>query len=428
MAIIRVVKYDGTPDMLAWKYPETELGTWTQLIVNETQEALFFKDGQALDLLPAGRHTLSTANIPILSNLVNLPFGGDSPFAAEVWFINKAVNLDVKWGTAKPLQLQDPRYKIMISVRSFGQFGIQVEDARKFLLKLNGTLPQFDTAAIVKHFRGVLMSNIIEYVSGYLVHRQISLLEISAYMGEISRHIEQRLVPAFAEFGIRLTHFYVESINTPEDDPGTARLREALAKRAEMDILGYTYQQERTFDTLEGAARNEGGSSSALMGAGLGLGMGYGVGGAFGSAMGQLSGSMDAGPSGRSCPSCQAANPEGARFCISCGTALQVATPPAIPCSNCGQPLMAGSKFCGHCGDRYLPCPGCGTDNAESAASCSKCGRTLNARCPSCGIAVTHSGKHCIECGSSLQLGCGACGHEVQPGQKFCLECGNKLD
>ena len=100
MAIIEVVKYEGPPDVFAWRYPNQELGTWTQLIVHETQEAILYK-GQALDSFPAGRHTLSTANIPILSNVINLPFGGKSPFTAEVWFVNKLRSLDVKWGPAR---------------------------------------------------------------------------------------------------------------------------------------------------------------------------------------------------------------------------------------------------------------------------------------------------------------------------------------
>lgn len=150
MAIVEVVKYNGQPDVLAWKYPNEELGTWTQVIVNESQEAILFKEGKALDLFTSGRHTLETANIPILNNIVNLPFGGRSPFTAEVWFINKLYLLDIKWGTPSPIQLQDPKYKIFAPLRAFGQFGIQICDSRKFLVKLVGTLPRLDKENIVK--------------------------------------------------------------------------------------------------------------------------------------------------------------------------------------------------------------------------------------------------------------------------------------
>lgn len=104
MAIVDVVKYNGEPDVFAWKYPNEELGTWTQLIVNESQEAVLFKGGKALDVFASGRHTLETANIPLLRSIVNLPFGGRSSFTAEVWYINKIHSLDIKWGTPSPIQ------------------------------------------------------------------------------------------------------------------------------------------------------------------------------------------------------------------------------------------------------------------------------------------------------------------------------------
>jgi len=189
MAIIDVVKFEGPPDVYAWRHPNQELSTWSQLIVHETQEAILFKEGQALDSFSAGRYTLSTANIPILSNFVNLPFGGESPFTAEVWFVNKLSSLDVKWGTSSPLELQDPKFNIIVSVRAYGQFGIQIVDARKFLLKLVGTLPTFDQDTLIKYYRGVLMSNINEIISSYIVHKKISVVEINAYAAEISKHI-----------------------------------------------------------------------------------------------------------------------------------------------------------------------------------------------------------------------------------------------
>ena len=143
MAIVSVVKYDGNPDVFAWKYPDSELGTWTQLIVNESQQAILFKGGQALDVFEAGRHTLSTNNIPFLETIINLPFGGQSPFSAEVWFVSKQFNLDVKWGTPSPIQIQDPVFGVFVPVRSHGVFGIQIDDAKRFLVKLVGTLPSF---------------------------------------------------------------------------------------------------------------------------------------------------------------------------------------------------------------------------------------------------------------------------------------------
>ncbi|MCC3372646.1 SPFH domain-containing protein [Cohnella sp. REN36] len=433
MAIVDVLKFEASADVFAWKYPNAELGTWTQLIVHETQEAILFKGGQALDLFGPGRHTLETANIPLLQSLINLPFGGKSPFAAEVWFVNKVHALDVKWGTPAPLQLQDPKYQLFVAVRSFGQFGVQVEDSRKFLLKLIGALPIFDRESLVTYFRGLLMMNINELISSYLVRKKISILEINAYVGEIAEHIQERLAPIFQEYGIRLLNFNIGSINIPDNDPSTVKLKEALAKKAEMDIIGYTYQQERTFNTLEGAAKNEGGGGANIMGAGIGLGMGFGVGGAVGGQMAGLTQQMDTSAYTRRCSRCQSLNRAEAAFCMSCGGKLGDPQPPLaqeVECSRCGKPFPATAKFCPDCGDPNRPCPKCGADNAEDAAQCRKCGTSLlpPRSCAKCGEQLEGPVKFCPNCGTGVaELRCGNCQHEVKPGQKFCLECGHSL-
>lgn len=403
MALFEVVKYDGTPDVYAWKYPNEEVSTWTQLVVNESQEAILFKNGQAFDTFQAGRHTLSTMNIPLLNKVINLPFGGQSPFAAEIWYVNRVNNLDVKWGTTSPIQLQDPKYNIIVPVRAFGQMGIRIEDSRRFLIKLVGTLPKFEVADISRYFRGLLLMNINECISSYLVHRKISILEINAYISEISTFVQERMAPVFAEYGIAVVNMYVDSINTPDEDVSVQRLREALAKKAEMDIIGYTYQQERSFDTLEGAAKNEGSMQSGIMGAGLGLGMGVGMGGPLGQLMGQVGRVMDVNTSSVSSNS---------------------TSTNAKPCSNCGQPLIAGSKFCHHCGDAYLACEHCGADNPEGAGQCNSCGKALSHPCRQCGASLKADARFCHACGTPTTVACNHCGKPMQPGQKFCMECG----
>lgn len=428
MAIIRVLKYDGTPDILVWKYPHQELGTWTQLIVNESQEAILFKGGQALDLFGPGRHTLSTENIPVLSSIVNIPFGGKSPFTAEVWFINKLRSMDIKWGTSAPIQLQEPKYQLMVSIRAFGQLAVEIADSRKFLTRLIGTLSQFSQESLFTYFRGILMMNIKELISSFLIHQKISVLDIHAYISDISRHIEERVSPAFADAGLRLVNLNIESINLPDSDPTTKRLKEALTKKAEMEILGYNYQQARAFDTLEQAARNEG-AQSAVMNAGIGLGLGAGLGTAVGGVMPQLAGQLQAVGPHRVCPQCKDVNPADFNFCKSCGASLRESAQPQeqILCHSCGKPVLLGSKFCAHCGDPYHPCPVCKADNHPNAETCVKCGADLGKSCTQCGKTVPKDVKFCPECGTSMILTCGQCKHEVKPGQKFCLECGHKL-
>lgn len=354
MAIVSVVKYDGSPDVFAWKYPDSELGTWTQLIVNESQQAILFKGGQALDVFEAGRHTLSTANIPFLEALINLPFGGQSPFSAEVWFVNKQFNLDVKWGTPSPIQIQDPVYGVFVPVRSHGIFGLQIDDAKRFLVKLVGTLPAFTKNDIVRYFRGVYVSKVKDAISTYIVEHKVGILEINMYLDELSDYLRERIAPTMADYGISLTNFYVNDISVPEDDPAVVSLKQTLAKRAEMNIIGYNYVQERSFDTLEGAATNPGSGSSDLMGAGLGLGMGFGMGGGFGSAFADMARNLSPLWQELRCPSCGTAMAQGQKFCGQCGR--PASTPPAKPaasarfCTQCGEPMPDGAHFCGRCG------------------------------------------------------------------------------
>lgn len=440
MAIVEVVKYNGNPDVFAWKYPSEELGTWTQLIVNESQEAVLFKGGKALDLFESGRHTLETANIPFLNKIINLPFGGRSPFTAEVWYINKAYSLDIKWGTPTPIQLQDPKYKVFVPVRSFGQFGIQIDDSRKFLIKLVGTLPVFDKASILKYFRGLYLTKVKDAISSYLVHKQVSVLEINAYIDELSEHIKERIVPTMDEYGIKLVNFYVNDINVPEDDEAVKKLKAALAKRAEMDIVGYNYVQERSFDTLEGAANNTSSGQAGFMGAGIGLGMGVGVGGAVGTQIGGIAQNLMTNSEKKTCPKCNAVMEKEKRFCSECGCdtmapkAEEEPEQKAVPkldnttCKGCGAEFSKKMKFCPECGKKYNPCPKCGEDMKVDDTSCEACGYEMPRPCPNCGYKLENKNfKFCPECGTPLVNKCPSCNTEIQGSPRFCPECGTKL-
>lgn len=436
MAIVGVVKYSGPPNVFAWKYPSEELGTWTQLIVNESQEAILFKSGKALDIFPSGRHTLDTKNIPILNQIINLPFGGRSPFTAEVWYVNKLFKLDIKWGTASPIQIQDPKYGVFIPVRSNGMFGIQIADAKKFLVKLVGTAPGFDEKSIIKYFRGLYITKAKDAIAAYVVKNSISVLEINAYIDELSAHMKSRIEPEMAEYGIRLANFYVNEISTPENDSAVQKLKAALAKKAEMNIIGYSYQQERSFDTMETAAQNESLGAAPFMGAGMGIGMGVGVGGAMAGSMSNLAKQVSVSNTGPQveCPQCHTQVSQGQRFCGSCGLDMQKPTENgskkgrqrAANCSNCGA-AIDGSKFCPECGKKINPCPECGSDIPEGADSCPACGYEVPQKCPECGAAVSKGAKFCPECGEALAKRCPKCGELIDEDSKFCPDCGEKL-
>ncbi len=363
MAIISIVKYDGTPDVFAWKFPNEELGTWTQLIVNQSQEAVLFKSGMALDVFSSGRHTLDTANIPLLNRIINLPFGSKSPFTAEVWYVNKVFSLDIKWGTQTPVQLQDPKFGVFIPVSSYGQFGIRIEDSKRFLIKLVGTLPSFDRKTVSKYFSGLYQTKVKDAISSYLVREKIGILEINASLDRLSEYLKEKMAPTLAEYGIGLINFYVNGISVPEDDPGVVKLKEALAKRAEMEIIGYSYQQQRSFDTLEGAARNPGTGSAGLMGAGIGLGIGAGIGGAFGSQFGGIMKEVNVNAPARfkECQSCHSKMDAEKRFCADCGfdTAKDLEAAAGleqdkeqVKCKTCGTVIPSKAKFCPECGSK----------------------------------------------------------------------------
>lgn len=387
MKIFDVIKYEGTNDVFVWKFPGEDFNTLSQLIVHETQEAVFFKDGKALDLFGAGKYTLHSQNIPLLRRLVNLPFNGESPFHCEVYFINKVVSMDVMWGTSSPMSIQDALYKIILPVRANGQFGVRVVDSRKLLMNLVGTINQFDQSTLKKYFKGILLTNIRDYIATEFVQKQISFLEIHSHLKEISNGIQEQLAQEFANYGIELVNFNVNEITVPEDDPSYVQLKKALAKKAEMSVMGYDYQQERAFNILDKAAANEG-TSANVMGAGMGLGMGINLGNVMGGTMGNAMTNVQ--------PDMQ--SPESKK------------ETPKIQCPKCGKYVLEGAKFCLECGTKIeLP------KNEDIIV------------CPNCNAAVPKA-KFCLECGYKFVTNCASCGAQLVPGAKFCLECGQKIE
>lgn len=380
MAIVNIIKYDGGIDEFIWKYPYEEIGTWTQLVVNEAQEAILVKDGKICDIFQPGRYTLETKNIPILNKIINLPFGAESPFKVEVWFVNKRVNLDIKWGTFTPIQLQDPKYGIFIPIRSFGQFGIKIKDSRTFFIKLIGSKNSFKKDEINNYFRGIYLAKVKDIISSYIVSKKISILEINSYIMELSEYIKISIFPLFEEYGISLINFFVNDINVPEEDESVKKLKLALAKRAEMDIVGYNYLQERSFDTLEGAAKNSstGGVSGNFIGAGIGMAMGIGLGNTFN---------------------------ENFNSNLLTKESDNLKSEEYILCKKCGCKILKGTKFCPSCGElQYKKCSKCGTiQEQENAKFCYECGAPLMRYCKNCKTILSDGARFCPECGTKVE-------------------------
>ncbi len=379
MPILDVVKHEGPNDVLVWKWPKDQIAWGSTVIVNQTQEAIFYKNGQALDLLGPGRHTLDTGNIPLLRTLVNIPFGNQTPFPAEVYFIDKATLLDVKWGTPRPMPILDPILNIFLPVRANGQFGFRVKDSRKLVVQLVGTVATLSKEDISNYFRGVILTKTKDYIAGQLMERRLSILNVNAYLTEMSTALQAKLQDDFAQYGLQIVNFFINAIDVPEDDPEVQRVKQAMANKAEMRILGDdAYRMKRTFDVLESAAKNEGGAN--LMGAGMGLGMGMGAGSGFANmATGAMAlqppeprKALNAPSDMVTCPSCGTKCFSAFKFCTTCGAGL--ITPNAV-CPTCGVEVPVGAKFCGHCGLKMNMnlCPNCKHPVPEGAQACPNC-------------------------------------------------------
>lgn len=274
MAIIDVVKWESNIKDFCRKFPSNDLRLGSQLVVYTAQTAFFVKGGQIYDEFAAGTYTLKSENLPLLNKVINLPFGGNSPFQAEVWFINQISRLDLKWGTPNPIQMEDPKYNIIVPVRAFGQYGIKIVEPRLFLETLIGNMTSFTAESIDAYFKGKLISNFSSIIAQKIIRDQISILDINAYLIDISEYCNTEINMYFQKYGINLVDFSVMSINVPQDDPSFIRLKDAKSTLARLNITGRdVYQMERSFDVLDKAAENTG-SGAQMMGLGVGMGIG----------------------------------------------------------------------------------------------------------------------------------------------------------
>ena len=299
MALIDRIKFDApSDDILVWKHDSEELRLGSQLIVNQSQEALFLKGGQVCDLFGPGRHTLTPANLPLLNKLVDLPFGGKTPFAAEVWFINKTVKRDLKWGTPSPIPLIDPTYNYPVSARAFGRWGLRVQDSRCFLLHIVGSQMAADSAKVLEYFIGEIHQRFSAALAKFIHEEKTSVFEINVKLNELSQYSAAVISPELARFGIELINFNVERVSIPDNE--LAKFQEVFGRRMEIEQIskakvGQAYTTVRTFDTLEKAAENPGGGAGALLAGGLGLGVGIGAGAPLGKQLGE---SLNVAPEG----------------------------------------------------------------------------------------------------------------------------------
>ena len=389
-SITQIIKYEGDNSTFIWKHPCEDFNTTTQLIVHESQEAIFLANGQILDVFGAGRHTLETQNIPLLRRIINIPTGGKSAFHCEVYFINKTEQMSIRWGTDSKVQYVEPIYKFPISIGASGEMALSVVDSRKLLVTLVGTEHILDRKQLVTFFRAVLMTRLKAYVAQAMRTNAINIFEIDEHLEMFSDEIKAKLTGDFREYGVNLNRFFVTTIVKPDGDRQYEKFKElhfrqyadiAEAKlRQQTDIIyaqteaqkividsqaqaarraqeGYTYQQERGFDVAQDTAQNEATGKFANMGIGLGMMAGVGgianvVGGAVNKAFKSIDAQQQtstATPVGAFCENCGVKLAPGTAFCDACGTKVAGFD---NACQNCGYQFERPGKFCPKCGTK----------------------------------------------------------------------------
>ena len=417
MAIAEVIKFEGSPDSLVWKFPLEDFNATSQLIVDETHQALLVINGNAADLFGAGRRTLSVPNIPLARKLIEIPTDGKSPFPCKIFFINKVHQMDLLWGTFGPITLEDPLYDIFMNVMANGSMSITVEEARKFMLKLVGFRDTFDQEALVKKFRGIISSHVKDCISKIMINGMLSYFMINANLFELSGVIKERLDMIMEEYGIRIQYFNIETVEVPEKDYDA--VSKAKERRSGRLIEGYTWQEERQMMIAEKFAGNEGtmGSVGGAMG-------GFMMGTALGGSITDIAkGALDPSRIPTEKP------PKNVE-----GNPAEMSTKGVGPFSVEGffNPKTENdSNATSNDGSNLGRCPKCGKELPDNAKFCLECGEKIETVkdgiiCANCGE-VTPLGKFCLHCGSSIVKKCPKCDSDVPANGKFCLECGEKL-
>ena len=458
-----IIKYEGDNETLVWKHPIEDFNFGSQLIVHESQEAIFFRDGQALDLFGAGRYTLQTQQLPLLEKIYKLPTDTEGTFHSEVYFVNLATQMGVKWGTDSKVRLFDPASGLHIEIGASGEFNIRVTDSRKLLLKVVGTTGGLGQEQLLGigtgkgFFRSMVMTQVKSYLAQTIKENAINILEIDEHLMALSAALRERINAALDEYGLTMPEFYVSRIVTPDDDPNFRRMKEQYAEQyllvrqenirkaeaeaaadrkaveaqtaARMKIIGAqgeaealkiqkqaeaeAYRMQAEAEAAEMRMKGYTYQQETSRQVGLeamknGLGGGANAAGALGDlaglgvslgAMGSVIGMTK-----------DALNPM-TQDAAQMGAAVGAAVAGSWDCPACGHKNIT-TNFCPDCGGRKpeaktgWDCAQCGTKNIQSSF------------CPNCGAKKPEesSGWICPECGTKDIL------------SKFCPNCGRKKD
>lgn len=430
MALIDCASWKPNSDefVFAYRYPQTNLSTYTQLIVYESQEAFLFSKGQLMGKFGPGKHTLDTENLPVLRTLFGIPFGGKNPFTAEIWIVNKLYPANLNW-TVRSMTVHDPDYQTMLPLQAKGQYGLQIVDAEKFLIKMVGTKDVFTESDMLSQAYGEFASKSKSAIIQFMTGQGVGFKTVSAHLDSLSEYIKSYLLQFWGDYGLEMTKFYVNEISIDDSTAEGQKVKQALASQASMSITGHSWQQEQMFDMANNAVDQIGNVSGGngliagimamnMMGAG-------GMGGGMSAGLMQTHNSQptfSGRQNGMGMPSREMSN-------------VQMGTK-EIYCANCSKKHLTTERFCPHCGSEYNPCPRCGSDNPKAARRCVSCGTPLQqantiAQCHACGAPIAPGAAFCSQCGApqnaSTGRTCPRCGATVPETSRFCPKCGQKV-
>ncbi len=386
MAITSVIKYEGDNKTFVWRHPTQDFNNGSELIVHESQEAIFMVDGEVLDTFGPGKHILETENLPIAKTVMKLGTGGRSAFHAELYFVNLTEQMAIKWGTDSKISYLDPVYDFPIEIGACGEMSVSVNNSAKLLIKLVGTEKELSQERLVTFFRAFLMTRVKSIISQDIISKKISVFEIDMNLADLSNSVKTQLTDDFVDYGVNLNSFLITTVLKPDEDRNYIKFKdiyfrqksdvmeaqlnqklalieqetkakstvmeaEAIAKKREIE--GYTYQQEKGFEVAKEVASNE--SVGQFSNVGIGMGMLTGVGGEIGKTVGAVTSDAMQSTVGtptqiqkRFCTNCGHELSPESMFCEQCGTKVQIAD----TCRNCGYTFTNDANFCPKCGTR----------------------------------------------------------------------------
>lgn len=336
-----------------------------QLIVRDSQMAIFFHNGHAADSFTTGRHTLSTLNLPIITRLLALPFGFKSPFRAEVYFVNQKVFTDLKWGTKHPVTFRDSKLGL-IRLRGHGAFTMRIQNPSLFLNSVVGRQARYTTEDIQSYLRDVIIARLNDLLGEKLE----TILDLPAQYTELAGEFRGSVMQEFAKYGLELVDFYISSITPPDE------VSKMIDQRSGMEAVG-DLDKFMKFEMARGIGQADGAGP-----AGAGLGMAAGVGLMMPAMMNSVFAPEQQDLKRESvptvtCPKCHADTPAQSRYCYRCGHQMIAQN----LCPNCNHELPSEAKFCLNCGqklDARAACPHCDNEVLPGSKFCGSCGKSLS--------------------------------------------------